>query len=445
MGALSDIVSVSISANTRAPTQAGFNQPLLYSYHTRWLETYRVYEETADMITDGFTASDAAYLMALALCSQDNRPESFIVGRHTGAAPAWTGELVITDATEGAVVSFRVVGTDGLDVEVSYTILAAATTTTVATAVELLVEALAGINCSSAVATISITAVTAGVIYYFVPVSGATKIKGAEYRDTTPDQNYGAAIAVLDLETGGTEADWYGVAIDLRSAANIEDTAAQIEAMAKVYIAGTLDTREAESTGVLGAALKAAGYDRTALIHSRRGHQYSDCGWLGSRLAFDPGTVTWKFAELSGVTVDVWTSTQRTNMETDNVNFYQTTGGIGITSEGVMSSGEFIDNTILIDWLTARIMERVFGTLANAKKVPFTDKGSDLIVAEVLAQLREGEDLGGLETDTSYVRAPAVSTISTADRAARHLRTIRFGARIAGAVHKVTLQGDLTI
>lgn len=444
MGAISEIVSVSITANTRTVSRKGFAQPLIFGYHTRFPEAFRIYSEAADMLADGFTTADRVYMMALAFFSQEDRNDTVVIGRASSAF-TWGGELTITDATEGAHVKFGVVLEDGSVVEVDYTIPNSATTTTVATAVELLIEALTGINSSAAGAVITITASSNGWIPFFVPAEGETKILGAEFRDTTADQNYSAALAALDLVTGGTSAEWYAVACDLMSSACVQDVAAQIEAMSKIYAAQTYDGREVTSGGVLGAALKAAGYDRTFALFHRRPQQFAACAWLGARLALDPGSATWKFAPLSGVTADVLSSTERGFLSDDNLNFYESTAGLGITREGVMASGEFVDVTQTVDWLTARIQERVFGVLANARKVPMTNKGRDLLVAEVLGQLREGEASGALVPGSSVVRAPDVSTLNPADRAARHFKTIEFSAQIAGAVHKVTVRGTLTV
>ena len=441
MSALSDIVNVTITATTRSVTQAGFNVPLIWSYHTRFVEAYREYSEVSDMLADGFTSDDPAYKMALALCSQDNRPETFIVGRATSGY-TWGGEIVITSATQGDHVKFRVIGSNGLDSEIDYTIGAAATTTTVATAVELLVEALTGLASTSAVATISITADAPNVMFWIVPAEGETDLLNCTFRDTTADANYGDQIGTFDL----TNSDWYCVLSELRSSANVQDVAAAIEALPRIYIAGNSDTQELNtSTDVLGPALLAAAYDRTALKWSRYGHMYADCAYVGTRLAYQPGEATWKFANPSGVTADVFTATQRSALEGSNTNYLHTVGGLNIIAEGKMASGEWIDNTILIDWLTARIQERVLGVLATALKVPYTDKGADSLAAEVLAQLREGEDIGGLVADSSYVRAPRVSTMSTAFRAARQYGPIQFGADIAGAIHTVSLRGTLSV
>lgn len=444
MGAISEIVNVSITANTRTVSRKGFAQPLIFGYHTRFTEAFRIYSEAADMLADGFTTADRLYMLALAFFSQEERNDTLVVGR-ASAAFVWGGELTITDATEGNHVKFGIVIEDGSIVEIDYTILAAATTTTVATAVEALIEAVTGLNSSPSGAVITITATSNGWIPFFIPAEGETKIKGAEFRDTTADQNYGAALAALDLETSGTSADWYAVAVDLVSSANVQDIAAQIESMAKIYAAQNYDGREVTASNVLGAALEAAAYDRTFTIWTRRPHQYPAAAWLGARLALDPGSATWKFSELSGVTADVLTSTERGYLDTNNLNYYEAIGGLPITREGIMSSGEFVDVTQTIDWLTARIQERVFGVLANARKVPMTNKGRDLLVAEVLGQLREGEASGALVAGSSVVRAPDVSSLSSADRAARHFRTIEFSAQLAGAVHKVTVRGSLTV
>lgn len=443
MGTVSEIVSVTITANTRTISRKGFAQPLIFGFHTAWADAYKIYREAADMLADGFDEADRVYKMAVAFFSQADRNDTLVVGR-ASTAFTWGGELTITDATEGNKVSFLVMLEDGSVASVDYTILAAATTTTVATAVELLIEALTGLNSSSSGAVITITAANPGWIPYFYPQDGQKKILGAVYADTSADANYSTQLAALSLLTEGTDAEWYAVANDLISSANVQDVATYIETTKKIHAALTSDSIEA-SAGVLGPTLKASSLKRTFLTYHRRPHTAPHAAWLGARLALDPGSATWKFTELANVPVDILDTTERAHLDTNKVNYYDSIGGGGTTREGVMAGGEFIDITQSIDWLTARIAERVYTLLRNAKKIPFTNKGRDLIRTEILAQLREGEDRGVLEEGSSTVRVVSVSEMNPADRAARHMRTFEFGARLAGAVHKVSVRGTLSI
>ena len=57
---LTDIVDVTITAQTAAPSRVGFGVPLVMAYHTHFVERVRNYTGLAGMIADGFTATEDA-------------------------------------------------------------------------------------------------------------------------------------------------------------------------------------------------------------------------------------------------------------------------------------------------------------------------------------------------------------------------------------------------
>jgi hypothetical protein len=435
MSTLSSIVDVTITAETKNPTQKGFGKPLFMAWHTHYLDLYREYTDLAGLTADLFTTSEAAYLMARAAFSQNPRPERVRIGRMTTAV-AHTSTLTVTSAVADTIVRVVITYPDGTAQTVNYTILPAATTTTVATAVAALINAFAGVGAASVGAVITVTADVAGGVFYY------TELKLLDFQEITPDANISADIAAISA----ADDDYYGIAISINSQFNIDEVAAYTEAVRKVFCAQTMDAVELTGARPILDGLDANSYDRTFAIWSGESMDYAACAWMGRMLPTDPGAATWAFKTLAGVTRDVLTPTQESNVETANGNHYQSTAGINITRKGTMSSGEFIDVTIFIDWLVARIQERVFAVLANAPKVPFTDLGVAQIVGEVVAQLKQGITRGGLAADPApVVTFPLVKDVSPIDRASRFLPDIRFSGNLAGAIHKVKITGTLSV
>ena len=163
---MSDVVEVAISSNVKTPTQAGFGTPLCLAYHTLFAENYRIYTDTDGLEADGATSDMPIWRMVNAAFSQDPRPEQVMVGR-LPTAHTHTQTIKITSAVEGAHVKFDILAPGSNTwTTIDYTILAAATTTTVATAVELLVEAVTGVSSTSATDTITVTPDTNGNVIY---------------------------------------------------------------------------------------------------------------------------------------------------------------------------------------------------------------------------------------------------------------------------------------
>lgn len=437
MASINSVVSVTIRANSRNPTRAGFGTPLILTYHTRFPEKYRVYTDLSGMLADGFTATDRAYRLASALLNQDPSVQSFVVGR-MNAAPAFTQVLTITSAVEGAHVRAKAIDSAGIVQQIDYTIPAAATTTTVATAVELLVEAVTGLDSTSASAAITVTPTTPGFKPSFYD------LENVSVHETTADAGYEVELSALELLYN----DWYFVLTDSSSPANIAKVAAWVLPRTKLYFAQTQSDLElAGGGGTAFAALKTAANNRTIPIFIFNEFEYGDAAWVGVGAPRTPGSITWANKGLTGVTARDLTSTQETALTANNVNTYQSIAGLGATRPGVVSSGEWIDVVHGTDALTAAIQESVWTVLANADKVPFTDAGLDLISSAILAAMKrfEGDDNnpGLLVPGSSYVRMPLAANISSADKRARILRNVSFGAQFSGAVHAVTLIGTL--
>jgi len=426
MSDLDSVVTVSITRDAPAITRQGFGTPLIMSYHTRFGELSRTYSSLREMSDDGFTTYDDAYRMAAALSAQSPTVEQWVVGR-LPVAPTFTTEVTITDATPGNVIKLVVYApATGVATEINYTILAAATTTTVATAVELLIDAVAGVDSTSAGAVISATPTVAGRYVHISPIQGAT------VRDITADADYDTAINNLQAVND----EWYAVLIDSRSDANLDAVKLWVASQPKLFFADNT------------IPLTEAGSARTVELYEPNSVEFAASRYAARGLAYDPGSITWSLKTLTGATPYRLSTSQRTTQEGFNGNYYTTLAGRSVVRPGKLGDGEWIDIVHGIDALTVRIQEDVFNLLSSALKVPFTDSGFVMIENAILGAMRpfEGtvEQPGLLVTGTSKVTMPKASSISTVDKAARTLNNVRFSATLAGAVHTVAIDGYLS-
>ncbi len=243
-----------------------------------------------------------------------------------------------------------------------------------------------------------------------------------------------------------TDNDWYGLAVDTVDAATIVLIAAWVEARTKIYIARSADADIlTTATDDVASTLDAAEYDRTAVMYhsiAAAGNQYIDAAWLGDCLPRDPGSQTWMFKTLNGITFDGLTAAQKDNALGKNANTYQRIAGVNVTQQGTMAGGEYIDIIRGIDWLTARIKERIFTRLINAPKIPYTNKGIAIIEAQVREQLDIAVDRQLIAPEPEYtVTVPDVLDTDELDRQNRQLKEVDFRARLAGAIHYVEIRG----
>jgi hypothetical protein len=260
-------------------------------------------------------------------------------------------------------------------------------------------------------------------------------------KDTTAAGTYVADLTSLQM----VDDDWYFVTLDINSQAIANAVSAWTESRIKELVVQTQDTGETDGTGTYGSTIKGLNYDRTQGVFSNREDQYPAVAWAAVVATKDPGGITWKFKLLRGVTASLFNATQETNLRTAGWNFYTTVGGLDMVLDGVTFAGEYPDVRHGTDWLGARIQERVLGILANNDKVPYEDSSVDMFCNEIESMMKIGEQRKFLAKGTSTCTGPLVKDIDPADRQARLLPDIVFGANLASAVHKVAVKGTLSI
>lgn len=240
--------------------------------------------------------------------------------------------------------------------------------------------------------------------------------------------------------------DWYALAAETITASEILLLAAGIEAVDKIYVARSADADIITSADDdIASDLNAAEYDRTILVyHSKALTEYADAAWIGNCIVRDPGSQTWMFKSLTGITFDALTTSQANFATGKKANVYRRTAGVNFTRNGTVSSGEYIDIIRGIDWLTAGIGESIATTLVNTPKLPYTNAGIAVIENLVREKLDEAVTQGLIAPEPAYtVTTVDVLATPSADRLAREYGGITFRARLAGAIHKVEINGTV--
>lgn len=293
-------------------------------------------------------------------------------------------------------------------------------------------------------ATKVVCTASAGELHTYKVTTSNNGILNLSIKDATSDPGIATDLANIN----SADAAWYGVLLDSNSATEITAAAAWVESNKRLMVAQTSDALCLSSSSITDIAytLKAAGYARTGLMFVPwLGTEAIAAAWAGERLPGDPGSDTWAFKALAGITVYTLTDSQRAALDAKNCNYYLDAGGLSLTYPGKSAAGEYLDVTRFVDWLKARMGERLLAAQANNDKIPFTDAGIAIIVSEVRAQLEDGVQVGGIADDPKFtVSYPRASEVSSVDRAARILSGVTFSARLAGAIHTLTITGNVT-
>lgn len=448
-----EIVTVTITRETKSVSQVGFGTPLILgssgNFTTRVATFTEVGQELADALVGGSNAPE--YKAAVDMISQNPRVVSFKIGQINGEriltddAGTWTAAGSVAVTINGTTV------TQAFSTDKNTSMGALATQIAALSAVDTAVY-------SSGSHTITITPNTG----YFleitdITISGITGTMAAIVLTSNDTEDIVDALDDVVIE----DDDWYGLCITSRTQADQEDVAEWTETKKKIFVLASAEpniknqTKTADTTSI-AAVLRVASYDRSVVIYSAvAATEYPDAALLGKLLPYEPGTYTSKFKTLASITADALTGTQSTNIRDKNANSFELIGVNNIIREGKVSSGEFIDIIIFVDWIESRVVEGVYGVLVNNLKVPFTPSGMASIKGEIEKVLKIGQGRGGisdysqdsnkLQNGGYIVTLPQYDLISTADKASRTLTDLKFTAWLTGAIHTVQINGIVTL
>lgn len=444
MADIEQIIDVQISRQTTAVTQAGFGIGMFLGLHKRFNERAVSYANTAAMTTAGFEATDKEFIAASVYFGQNPAPVSIVIGRQTTSDV----QVITFEAAAAAGVVFTITIDDnsGGPEIFTYTSSGVETSAQTAAGMELLVNASGTLaitmDDSAADGTATLTPDVALTPYTLKLTSNITVSLATT--ETLTD----ALTAVSQV------ADYYGVMCYSHLEADILEVATFAAGNKKLHGYSTADAvaKTTAITGIMGqlkdlSRERSFGmWDEEAGIAQGDATEYPEAAWMGDRFPHAPGSATWMFKTLDGISVDSLADTESTNIRNKNGNTYELIAGVNITREGKVASGEFIDVIRGVDWLESRMEERIFSRFVNLPKIPFTNAGIAIIEAEVRAQLQEAVEAGVLDGEQPItVTSPKISSISANDRANRILPAITFEAKLAGAIHNATVKGTVTV
>jgi hypothetical protein len=375
--------------------------------------------------------------------SQSPRPKEIKLGR-LSTAPAQVLVLTPSSAAEGVIYRFDFGALGTTLTTLQRTVPAASDIADECTAIKGLIDGL----------SLAVTVTTPG--------SANVTITGNDVGKLYDLRNWTRNLSVSDTSTeAGTLADeltaialedndWYGLALEYNSKANVVAAAAWTETAKKLFFYNTSDSAcgDSGSTTDVLAALKTSGYFKTGgLTHFSALLCYAGAAWLAEGLPFLPGSSTFAFKDLAGVPVDTGvSSTEEGIIKGKNGNTYTDVAGFHITDPGKSAAGEYIDIAFGRDWLEARIKEATFAVLASSRKLPFTNSGRDALMAAVGGVLQQGIQSTFLAADPApTVTAPDVADVPLADRANRHFPDIDFSAHIEGAIQSAAISGRISV
>jgi hypothetical protein len=426
---LDQIIDISISLSTKTITTRGFGIPLIVGESMKLDRRSKEYSDISEVSLD-FSENDIEYKMAQVEFSQEKTPEKIIIGKKVNLS-AIVIQSVERVGSSGISAKRATIEAQGSNAEIGSTATIAGFSTT-------------GYN---------------GNIVVIERIDEDNFV--VEYTTALADASATGSGTVSLAETWSNSiqniydhnADWYGCAISSTVEADILSAAAKIESLKRMLFvrSNDQDVKDQNNEDSVLYKLKNFSYDRTSFVYNENvSENFIDAAWSGRMLPTIPGSENWAFKTLKGVQADNLKSGESSAILNNNGNTFETFAGKNITRFGKVVSGEYIDIIRGADWLKARLQENIFLLLINAEKVPFDDFGIDLVensIREVFEQgvangfIAKNKDGKGIYT----IKMPAVDDIPTIDVLRRLLSGVSFNGKLAGAINKVAVAGNLSV
>lgn len=433
MSRMNEIIEVNITRETRGVSRQGFGKPLFIGT-TGFNDNARVRTYTAiNQVEEDFVDGDPELTAARRFFGQQVAPASIKIGHHDPAAVA-SVTYAVSPADE-TTYTFTING-----VQVSYTSDTGDTARQIIEGIELEFA-------NTVTDARFVKADDAFTIYPDDPDNFDYSTTAPELTETENIETYLDAYRYIKRVDG----DYYYVTMESRDPLVVEDMADVVQSEKRIFVSATEDRKAPNPlvTTDIGSILQAKDLTRTVLLYSKDASEYPECALVGLQAPKAPGTSTWKFRSVSGVTISDLSTTESLTLKGTRYDYgkgyntYENIGGRNIIAEGRVANGEFIDIIIFSDWLESRMRERVYQTLTNKEKLPLTNSGIAIIQAQIQAVLNEGVAVGGLANYS--VETPNISSISPNERSNRVVDGFTFEGTLLGAVHFVTIRGNLVV
>lgn len=487
---VSDIVKINVIRDTIFPAQTGFGTETIVGI-SGVISTEQRIRKYANIkqVAEDFATDSEEYKAANSHYAQAVKPKAFYISRWVNsdtAAELRCGLNRTTDVDTWKAVSdgsFRI-GIDGTSENVTALDFSSATSlddvaSTIQTALVSAGFTNATCKYNEKEKRFFIKSGTTGSSSTITYLSTATATVGTDISGTASGEQYldGDSDSSSELNQGmaaesitdglntikDKNNDWWVASFvsSIRDNDTAKEASAWAESQPNMVFIDSNDqaARSSSATSDIGHELKALNRFRTALFWHGDSKLYPSAALTGRALPEQPGSITWKFQNLSEVTPSTELKGTEVSTLTDKrYNMYVTYGDTSISQEGITCGGndsqaEFIDTMRGIDWLSSLIQTNVFSKLDSPKKVPLTNQGLSTLESVMISALQEGERVGflagGVDKDgdprpafiTSFKRVEQMTPSELSQRRA----FLEFTAYLAGAIHFVQIDGTVTL
>lgn len=193
-----------------------------------------------------------------------------------------------------------------------------------------------------------------------------------------------------------------------------------------------------------------AGFNRTvAVVYDSADVAFPEAAVVGATAGYLAGRITYKNMILKGVTPQEFTDAEVEAIhENKAITILKKAGDI-VTSEGICSSGEYIDVVDSMDYILEQIEFQCQSLLNRVPKLSYDNAGISQLEAVVVSVLRDAANNGmiAVNDDGDYEYTvnflPRVDC-APADVSTRHYAGGSFSFVLAGAIHTARINGTIS-
>lgn len=207
------------------------------------------------------------------------------------------------------------------------------------------------------------------------------------------------------------------------------------------------------TTAVEGICKPFEGLNRTVLFYyDNKDTATPEAALVGETAGRVPGSFTYKFKTLKGLTPVELPKSKVKILEKANIFTYVEAAGDYITSEGKTIGGEYIDVIDGKDWVLQNIAYRVQKLKNTTPKIGYTNIGITMIENATIGVLSEAFGMGIIAPKEENDAIGAYSTsfksrgeMAATKRAERKYDGGTFTFELAGAIHETTINGTVSV
>lgn len=444
------VVEVEVRLGTQPITTAGFATPMFVAVHNAFPERVRFYGSAESLVSEGFAVGSPAHQFVTKAFLGNFKPSMVAIGRQaqTDIKVDFTGtvnqgKVVVNLTANRQVKSYQLV------------LQPAATPAEVATALSTAITDDTDLPTVNAAASGTVVTITYGVSDVVSVGHGEGNYKIYSTSSET--------VATVLPQIVAENADWYFLATESRSDADIVAAAEFAQTNYKLHVFNSADPdayAPQNSSASVFDTLKALSYTSLGTTDADADTEFGEGSVIGAMAGNDPSYGdSLHLKTMPGLMPFKGGETERMNAWNRNANAYRAMYGGNSYIEGRVSNSQYVDVIRFSHWVKFRMEESLYAYMKRRSDMGLSMKMSDAdlpVIKSVLMNnpinigIRNGGILTGYDDKNKVMYDPIITVprraeIPTNDLANRLLTDVKVDLVYNNSLHYVKIRAAVVL